>query len=578
MGRWNDNRTEPPMNPKTLRPVAAIAAFALPLPAQQLLMDSYGTHGNAQYGASLSRIQDVNGDGTPDIVVGSPNFSASASLSTIGRVQVVEGRYGNVLHTIAPFGTPNTRFGTVVLGVTDLNGNGRADYVVGSPDLVLSTNNYGVVTAHDGLTGGTLWTCGVGGTNLRRFGTAITQIGDRNADGARDLVVGFPGAFVNSGVVAVDGRTGARGTILMVGTASAQLGKSLITLSDLTGDGQPEFLVGEPRFNFLGDSGRLTAINAMGQAPYNVVYTQLNYPFYYGAGERLASIEDVDGDGKDDFLMVFRGSQAGGPWTGQVQVCSGATGATLGTVSGSFGNASFGAAICGIGDFDGDGSPDFAVGSPDVNNGAGQVDVFSATTRALITTIYGAPGSRFGSAVAPLCDLDGDGRQDFVVGARDHVVNGVAVGRVAAFGYQVVGDATPFGVGCVGQTAAPTVSRVGGAFVPRPAPGVSVTYLASNLGGTAASLWVWGFSNTTWGPAPLPVDLAAIGVPGCNLLVSPDVINSYPGGSMQVSVLIPSNPMLVGRHLYLQVAGLGSVYPNGLAISAGLDTRIGNTF
>lgn len=78
-------------------------------------------------------------------------------------------------------------------------------------------------------------------------------------------------------------------------------------------------------------------------------------------------------------------------------------------------------------------------------------------------------------------------------------------------------------------------------------------------------------------PAPCGGD-RRLRFPGCNLLVSPDVIHPYPGGSMQVSVLIPSSPMLVGRHLYLQVAGLGSVYPNGLAISAGLDTRIGNTF
>jgi hypothetical protein len=558
--------------------VAATTALALPSYAQQLLMDSYGTHGSAQYGAAVSRIADVTGDGVPEIVVGSPNYSAGSSLPTIGRTQVVEGRYGNVLHTIAPFGTPNTRFGTVVLGVTDLNGDGRADYVVGSPDLMLSTNNYGVVTAHDGLTGGTLWTCGVFGTNLRRFGSAITQIGDGNGDGARDLVVGFPGAFVNTGVKRVDGRTGTGGTLLKLGTAASEMGKSLITLSDLTGDGQPEFLVGEPSFNFQGDSGRLSAINAMAQTQNNVVYTQLNYPYYWGAGERLARIDDVDGDGKDDFLMVFRGSQSAGPWSGRVVVCSGATGATLGTVFPTAANPSFGAAISGIGDFDGDGFPDFAVGSPDQNGGAGQVDVFSGPTRALITTIYGAPGSRFGCSLAPLCDLDGDGRQDFVVGARDHVVNGVAVGRVAVFGLEVVGDAKPFGVGCVGQAAGPTVSRVSGPFVPRPAPGVSVTYSTGNLSSAAVSLWIWGYSNITWGPVALPVDLAVIGVPNCNLLVSPDVIQSYAGGSMQQSLLIPANPLLVGQHIYLQVAGLGSGYPNGLAISAGLDTRIGNTF
>jgi len=72
---------------------------------------------------------------------------------------------------------------------------------------------------------------------------------------------------------------------------------------------------------------------------------------------------------------------------------------------------------------------------------------------------------------------------------------------------------------------------------------------------------VYGFSNTTWSGVPLPLDLAAIGLGGCNLLVSADAMvaqltvpGANPGdpSSATSSLTVPNQAALVGVTLYVQ--------------------------
>lgn len=78
--------------------------------------------------------------------------------------------------------------------------------------------------------------------------------------------------------------------------------------------------------------------------------------------------------------------------------------------------ARFGRAVAGIGDVDGDGVADLVVGAP----GADVVYVFSGADRSLLRGIVdpdGLTGHNFGFAVAGIGDLDGDGVDDIAVGA-----------------------------------------------------------------------------------------------------------------------------------------------------------------
>lgn len=108
--------------------------------------------------------------------------------------------------------------------------------------------------------------------------------------------------------------------------------------------------------------------------------------------------------------------------------CAGATplaaqGATLlRTLSGPSG-AEFGCAVASGGDVDLDGVPDILVGARAQGSNRGHVHVFSGATGALLADIGGgafsSSGDYFGTSVAFLGDLNGDGRSEILVGAPE---------------------------------------------------------------------------------------------------------------------------------------------------------------
>ena len=88
---------------------------------------------------------------------------------------------------------------------------------------------------------------------------------------------------------------------------------------------------------------------------------------------------------------------------GQVRVYSGATGLLVAVANGTTANGNFGSVIAAVGDYDGDGSPDFAA---DFNGG---VRVISASNGAVIATIVGNDGYLPVGGLAGAGDLNGDG-------------------------------------------------------------------------------------------------------------------------------------------------------------------------
>jgi hypothetical protein len=144
-------------------------------------------------------------------------------------------------------------------------------------------------------------------------------------------------------------------------------------------------------------------------------------------GHSVASIGDVDGDGVRDLIA---GMPHNNVYSGSVRLFCGRTGAILRTVhADSADQQVFGWAICGLGDVDRDGAADFAAGAPtSTHNGiqVGSVAAYSGRTgQRLWLRIGDGLGDLFGNAIANAGDIDGDGRDDVLVGAPENgAING----------------------------------------------------------------------------------------------------------------------------------------------------------
>ena len=135
--------------------------------------------------------------------------------------------------------------------------------------------------------------------------------------------------------------------------------------------------------------------------------------------------------------------------------------------------------------------------------------------------------------------------------------------------------ATAYGNGC----GAPTL-----VFAPNANARPILGQVASATIGNATSsiaLVATGWSNTAYGPFTLPVTLAGIGMPGCDLLQSADVFGLFPtslgGGAFAFDLALPNVLALAGLHVYLQAFAFApGVNPLEVVVSNGIDWTLGD--
>ncbi len=178
-------------------------------------------------------------------------------------------------------------------------------------------------------------------------------------------------------------------------------------------------------------------------------------------GGAVANVGDVNGDGVVDLALGMPGDNGQGApdfadrgalWVAFMRADGGLSGRRLvADELGGFGPGlddgdEFGAALAGLGDLDGDGVPDVAVGAPgDDDGGVDQGALWvlllevdgSVKSRSKISATAGgpafpalAPGDGFGTALTAVGDVNGDGVVDLVVGAPGDDVAAAGAGAV----------------------------------------------------------------------------------------------------------------------------------------------------
>ena len=397
------------------------------------------------FGFSVSGAGDVNGDGSADLIVGA-RFDNNNGIQS-GSARVLSGSDGSVLYNFDGDGERDY-FGESVSGVGDLNGDGFDDFIVGAPDFIgvnPTTSTGGTARVFSGIDGSVLYNFS-GDSAGDALGASVSDAGDVNGDGTPDLIVGAIQSG-NPGYARV--LSGSDGTVLHNFTGDTPFdlfGDAVSGAGDVNGDGTPDLIVGAKDDDNNGSaSGNVRVLSG---SDGGVLYTLDGGEQFDFFGRTVSGVGDVNGDGFDDFIVGAANERNSS--RGSASVFSGIDGRVLYNFEGDGPSDFFSSSISGAGDVNGDGTPDLIVGaSGDNNNGpnSGSTRVFSGIDGSVLYNFDGdSERDRFGSSVSDVGDVNGDGIDDFIVGAFAGGANGGGYARVFVSKIFLLGDSDQNGV------------------------------------------------------------------------------------------------------------------------------------
>ncbi len=358
------------------------------------------TSGTNPYSVAIG---DLDGDGKADLVSansGNNNISVFRNTSTAGAITTTSFN-GNVDFSTGAGSTPYS------VAIGDLDGDGKLDIAVanGTANTVSVFRN----TSTSGVISSASFAARVDFTTGSDARSVV--IGDLDGDGKPDLTVANSGG---SGTVSIFRNTSTSGSITSSSFATkvelpTGFSPYSVAIGDLDGDGKADLTVansGSGTVSVLRNTSTPGAISASSFAA--------KVDFITGSSPRSVAIGDLDGDGKQDLAVansnsnavsVFRNTGSSG------SITSSSFAAKVDFTTGSF------PISLSIGDLDGDGKADLAVANSNNNN----VSILRNTstsgaisTSSFATKVDFAMGSTLNSVA--IGDLDGDGKADLAVG------------------------------------------------------------------------------------------------------------------------------------------------------------------
>ncbi len=273
----------------------------------------------------------------------------------------------------------------------------------------------------------------VGDAALDRFGWIVEGAGDVNGDGYGDVVASALPLSAPGYVHVFFGGPDADDTPDLTFTGSdpnEDFGASVDGAGDVNGDGYDDVVVGAPEYA----SGDGRAYIFFGGTDGDVVADVIVNGSGFSLGDVVGGAGDVNGDGYDDVLVAMPDYTDGVYFRGRVQLVLGGStpdGIPDLTFTGDPGvHEHLGSSLAG-GDVNFDGRVDVVIGAEAVN----EVKVFfggAALDSFQDRTLVGPLTSAFGWRVE-VADVDGDGLQDVVVAASEDDTAFSSAGRIYVY-------------------------------------------------------------------------------------------------------------------------------------------------